>query len=118
MRSNGQVLQNGLNVLAREAGLSERIRCVGFPTWSLIKFSGADGGDGYLERSLFSQEAVKRGILILVTHNMCAAHDAAAVDRTLTAYAAVFKTMAAWLSDKDPASHLEGGMIRPVFKVR
>ncbi|WP_084158851.1 aminotransferase class III-fold pyridoxal phosphate-dependent enzyme [Solidesulfovibrio alcoholivorans] len=118
MRSNGQVLQNGLNVLAREAGLSERIRCVGFPTWSLIKFSGADGGDGYLERSLFSQEAVKRGILILVTHNMCAAHDAAAVDRTLAAYAAVFKTMAAWLSDKDPASHLEGGMIRPVFKVR
>ncbi|KAF5041382.1 Glutamate-1-semialdehyde 2,1-aminomutase [anaerobic digester metagenome] len=118
MRSNGQVLQNGLNVLAREAGLSERIRCVGFPTWSLIKFSGADGGDGSLERSLFSQEAVKRGILILVTHNMCAAHDAAAVDRTLTAYAAVFKTMAAWLSDKDPASHLEGGMIRPVFKVR
>jgi glutamate-1-semialdehyde 2,1-aminomutase/spore coat polysaccharide biosynthesis protein SpsF len=108
MRSNGQVLQNGLNVLAREAGLAERIRCVGFPTWSLIQFNGADGGHGFMERSLFSQEVVKRGILILVTHNMCAAHDAAAVDRTLTAYATVFKTMAAWLSDKDPARYLEG----------
>ena len=71
-----------------------------------------------MERSLFSQEAVKRGLLMLVTHNMTAAHDHASTDRTLEAYAAIFKTLAGWLSDGDPARHLEGPVIQPVFRVR
>jgi hypothetical protein len=49
---------------------------------------------------------------------MTAAHDRTAVEQTLETYASVFKTMASWLSDKDPAVHLEGKMIQPVFRVR
>jgi len=118
MHENGKRLKDGFNTLAKEAGLVDRFRCVGEPVWSLMKFLDADGKDSLLERSLFSQEIVKRGILTLVTHNMSAAHDLISTEQTLEAYAAAFKTLSAWLSDQDPTKHLEGDMIQAVFKVR
>ncbi len=118
MAANGRRLQDGFNALAKLAGLSERLECVGRPTWSLLKFRDSSGKESLLERSLFQQEAVKRGILLLVTHNMTAAHDALSTQQTLEVYAGVFKTLEAWLSDSDPSRFLEGPMIQPLFRVR
>jgi len=118
IEANGRVLQDGLNVLAKEAGLQDHIRCIGYPSWSLIKFLDADGKDSLLVRSLFTQECVKRGVLLLATHNMTTAHDPLAVEQTLKVYAEVCKTLAKWLKETNPAEHLEGEMIQPVFKVR
>jgi len=118
MDTNGRVLQEGLNALVKRAGLQDRIQCVGYPFWSLIKFLDADGKDSFLVRSLFTQECAKRGVLLLATHNMTAAHDPLAIEQTLRVYAEVCKTMAKWLSDKTPESFLEGQIIEPVFRVR
>ena len=118
MEANGRLLQEGLNALAKEAGLQDRIKCIGYPFWSLIKFVDADGKDSLLVRSLFTQECVKRGVLLLATHNMTAAHDPLAVEQTLRVYAEVCKTVANWLSEPRPEEHLEGEMIQPVFRVR
>jgi glutamate-1-semialdehyde 2,1-aminomutase/spore coat polysaccharide biosynthesis protein SpsF len=118
MESKGRRLQDGFNALAKQAKLFPRFECVGHPTWSLLKFRDAQGNDSLLERSLFVQEAVKRGVLLLVTHNLSAAHDGAVIERTLEAYAAVLKTLARWLADARPERFLEGEMITPVFRVR
>ena len=118
IEGNGRTLQNGIKTLAKEAGLAGRIDAVGRPQWSLLKFHNADGSESALIKNLFQQEAVKRGILLLATHNMSAAHDAAAIDRTLQAYAEVTKTLAEWLVDANPTRFLEGKMAEPVFRVR
>ncbi len=118
MTANGRVLQDGLNALAKEAGLQDRIRCIGYPFWSLIKFLDADGKDSLLVRSLFTQECVKRGVLLLATHNMTSAHDPLVIEQTLRIYAEVCKTLASYLQNPHPEAHLEGGAIQPVFKVR
>jgi glutamate-1-semialdehyde 2,1-aminomutase/spore coat polysaccharide biosynthesis protein SpsF len=118
IHSSGRVLQDGFNALAKAAGLAERLACLGYPSWSLLKFHDAAGKDCLLTRSLFAQEVVKRGVLQLVTHNLTAAHDDAAVEHTLEAYAGVIKTLAEWLSDAAPERHLQGPMIQPVFRVR
>ncbi len=118
IEANGRVLQEGLNSLSKEAGLQDRVKCIGYPFWSLIKFLDADGKDSLLVRSLFTQECVKRGVLLLATHNMTAAHDPLAIEQTLRVYAGVCKIMAKWLSDPHPEQYLEGEMIQPVFKVR
>ena len=115
---NGRLVQEGLNTIARDAGLQERIKCIGYPCWSLIKFLDADAKDSLLVRSLFTQECVKRGLLLLATHNMTAAHDPLAIEQTLKVYAEVCKTLARWLQESQPAQHLEGEIIQPVFKVR
>jgi len=115
---NGRLLQEGLNAMAQQAGLQDRIKCAGYPFWSLIRFLDADGKDSFLLRSLFTQECVKRGVLLLATHNMTSAHDPSAIEGTLKVYAEVCKTMAKWLSDPHPEAYLEGETIQPVFRVR
>ena len=99
MEANGRTLQDGFNTLADEAGLSGRLQATAHPTWSLLKFRDGDGNDSPLVKSLFQQEATKRGILLLATHNLSAAHALADVHQTLEVYAEVFKTLSAWLRD-------------------
>ena len=118
MESNGRRLQQGFNALAKKAGLAERFHCCGQPVWSLLQFRDAQGKDSFLERSLLQQEVTKRGILLLATHNMTAAHDVVSTEQTLEVYAAAFKTLAGWLAEPDPSRFLEGPMIQPVFRVR
>jgi glutamate-1-semialdehyde aminotransferase/spore coat polysaccharide biosynthesis protein SpsF (cytidylyltransferase family) len=118
MESNGRTLQDGFNTLAEEAGLSDRLKAIAHPAWSLLKFRDSDGSDSQLVKSLFQQEATKRGVLLLSTHNMTAAHDVSDIHQTLEIYAEVFKTLSVWLQDPDPSRFLEGPMIRPVFRVR
>ena len=118
MNANGRLLKEGLNALAKEAGIEDRLQCIGYPSWSLIKFLDADGKDSFLVRSLFTQECAKQGVLLLATHNMTAAHDPLAIEQTLKVYAGVCKTVAQWLSDPQPERYLEGEMMQPVFKVR
>jgi glutamate-1-semialdehyde 2,1-aminomutase len=88
------------------------------PQWSLLNFLDESGRDDVLLKNLFQQEAVKRGVLILSTHNMTAAHDGTAVQQTLEAYAHALKTVAQWVGDANPARFLEGEMSQPVFRVR
>jgi glutamate-1-semialdehyde aminotransferase/spore coat polysaccharide biosynthesis protein SpsF (cytidylyltransferase family) len=118
IESSGKALQDGLNVMAEEAGLNERVRCIGRPQWSLVKYLDGKGNEDAVLKNLFQQEAVKRGILILAGHNMTAAHDATAVRETLEAYAAVLKTLACWAQDEKPERYLQGEMSKPVFRVR
>lgn len=118
LESNGRMLQDGINAMAKEAGLGQRIRAVGRPQWSLLKFADENGADSPLLKNLFQQEAVKRGVLVLVTHNVTAAHDSAAIHQTLEVYAEVLKTLASWMADANPARFLEGPMTQPVFRVR
>jgi glutamate-1-semialdehyde 2,1-aminomutase/spore coat polysaccharide biosynthesis protein SpsF len=118
IETNGTRLQEGFNALSKHAGLERQLECTGWPSWSVLKFRDAEGKDSLLVRSLFQQESVKRGILLLVTHNMTAAHDVGAIERTLEVYASVLKTLAGWLAEPAPERFLEGPMIQPVFRVR
>lgn len=118
IESNGRTLQEGLTVMANEAGIGQRIRVIGRPQWSLLKFSDANEGASPVLKNLFQQEAVKRGVLLLATHNLTAAHNTSAIQKTLEVYADVVKTLACWLEEPDLARFLEGPMAQPVFQVR
>ncbi len=118
MESNGRALQDGINGMAKEAGLGSRVRVIGRPQWSLLKFADQSGADSPVLKNLFQQEAVKRGVLLLATHNLTAAHDGAAIHQTLEVYAEVLKTLASWTADRDLTRFLEGPMAQPVFRVR
>jgi len=118
IEANGRTLQDGVNTMVNEAGLGARIKAIGRSQWSLLKFTEENGTDSPLVKNLFQQEAIKRGVLLLATHNMTAAHDGTAIHQTLEAYAEVIKTLADWLQNSDPTRFLEGAMSQPVFRVR
>jgi glutamate-1-semialdehyde aminotransferase/spore coat polysaccharide biosynthesis protein SpsF (cytidylyltransferase family) len=118
IEANGRTLQDGVNTMAKEAGLAARVKCIGRPQWSLLRFQEAEGSESPLLKNLFQQEAVKRGVLLLATHNLTAAHDTSSIQQTLEVYAEVLKTLVKWMQHSHPASFLEGDMSQPVFRVR
>ncbi len=118
MREYGRGVQDGLNTMAGEAGLQDRIACVGRPSWSLVNFLDEEGEWSYLLYSLFMQEVAKRGVLMVGSHDMSAAHDVESTEKTLEVYAEAVKTLAGWLGEADPARFLEGPLIQPVFRAR
>jgi len=118
MEANGITLQDAVNVMAREAGLDRRIKCVGWPYWTLIQFTDLEGNESSILKDLFQQEVMKRGILMHTTHNLSAAHDNHDIQQTLETYAEVMKTLAGWIEDPKPARYLEGTPTKPIFRVR
>lgn len=118
IEANGITLQDAVNVMSAEAGLKDRVSCIGWPAWTLIQFTKPDGSDDSVLKDLFQQEAIKRGILIHTTHNLSGAHDNADIQQTLESYAEIFKTLGNWISEPNLSRFLEGEPTRPVFKVR
>jgi glutamate-1-semialdehyde aminotransferase len=115
---NGKKLQEGINECISKHNLNSAYKCSGYPEWSLLQFKEMPSASAMLVRSLLQQELVKRGVLILATHNMTASHTDADVNKTIEAYDASLAEIQNYLQSSKPESYLKGKIIEPVFKVR
>lgn len=119
MESAGRKLADGAITLAGLAGLGSRFSVQGHHNWSLIRFLTPDGADDPLLKTVWAQEVTRRGILVLATHNICAALDGDAVEHVLRAYAAAFKRVGTLVREgADLASELDGPIPTPAFRAR
>ena len=111
----GRKLLNGYNRLAAEHGLAEITQAKGVPAHSVMYFNAVGAADPLLLKSLFQQEALKRGILTLALHNMCLAMSDADIEVTLNAYNEALAVLKKAVDDDSVAARLEGEPIRPIF---
>ncbi|HMF14579.1 MAG TPA: NTP transferase domain-containing protein [Gemmataceae bacterium] len=93
----GRRLQEGIDDLARFAGLADRLTCSGVPARPVLECRLLDGTADPALQTRFQTEAARQGIRVCDVHHLTEAHDVAAIDRTLQAYAAVFKALAKWV---------------------
>lgn len=114
MWAYGQKLINGLNAVAKEAGLAENFRAEGFACSPNYLTFGKDGKGSLALRTLFSQEMIKNGVL-MPWIALSLAHGDSELDQTLTAARAALKTCALALED-GVEKHLKGRVVRPVFR--
>ena len=112
----GERLRDGFNALARAAGLGRHAECVGYPPRTVITFADPAGGDPAVLKTLFLQEAIKRGILLGGGMNVSFSHDDDDVARTLAAYEAALAEVAAAVKAGDAARRLQGRVVEPVFR--
>lgn len=112
----GALLQEGVNRLAREWGLSEQIRCVGFPPWTGMQTQGRDEDESFLLRGLFQQEAIRRGILMAGNNFFTLTHDEKIVGETLAVYKEVFRVISESIQAGDLAARLEGAPPQPIIR--
>jgi len=112
----GQRLRDGFNALARAAGLERHAECVGYPPRTVITFGDPAGGDPAVLKTLFLQEAIRRGILLGGGMNVSFSHDDADVAATLAAYEAALGVVAEAVRAGDAARRLQGRVVEPVFR--
>ena len=89
----GRRLQEGFNSLARMAGFAGRLACAGELHRPVIECQSLDGDPDPALLARFQIEAARRGIRVHDVHHITDAHDVAVIERTLQAYAGVFKTL-------------------------
>ena len=112
----GTALRDGYAALARERGIADRTRCIGFPPRTVLTFKDGAGADSLAMKSLFQQEMIKRGILTSGGFNLCYAHSDDDVRRTLAACGDALSVLARALAEDRVEATLEGPAIQPVFR--
>ena len=112
----GTRLQDGTRRIIRECGLEERMDCPGLPPRTGLVFRGGTETEIQALRSLFQQEALKRGILTHGNHMLCLAHSDGVVDDTLAAYEEIFACLADAVAAGEVESRLEGPPMQVVIR--
>lgn len=112
----GTRLQTETNRLIARHGLGSQVECVGLAPWTAIRFRDAAGRDSMVLRSLFQQEAIKRGLLTHGNHMLSLSHTDAVIDETLAIYAEVFGVLAEAVQADKVAERLEGPPMQPVIR--
>jgi glutamate-1-semialdehyde-2,1-aminomutase len=112
----GTALQDGTRSILNHSGLNEILDCAGLPAWTTLRFK-CDSEKASLDlRSLFQQEALKRGILTHGNHMLSLAHTNQIVSDTLQVYSEVFPILAHALKSGDVAERLAGAPVRPALR--
>lgn len=114
--STGGRIKDGTNEIITTLKLNELVSCVGLPPFTGISFRGGDESETILVRSLFQQEALKRGILTLGNQMLSLAHNEKIIDSTVNAYAQIFEILASAKSKGELEARMEGSLIRPTFR--
>jgi glutamate-1-semialdehyde 2,1-aminomutase/spore coat polysaccharide biosynthesis protein SpsF len=112
----GGKIKDGLNILAREFGLENFVRCVGLPPRTLVSFFDESGRESLLIKSLFQQECFKRGVLFSGGQNICFSHSDEDVEYTLRVYRAALEIIGGAIRQSNVEKLLEGEPIQPVFR--
>jgi len=114
--ARGECLMNGMKTIVKALEMNDRIEFVGMPYHFALKFKGSDKLSHFDLLSVFQQEAIHWGVLMLGVHNFCLAHTSQDITDTLEAYEKAFLSVKEAI-DNDSLEHvLKGGRFSPIFK--
>lgn len=114
----GRKITSGLNTRIAAAGAEDFLSVAGNPTWSFLVINEAGAYSQWQIKTLFLQEMLARGILMIGTHNMSFSHTDADVDRLLSAYDSVIPILVDGVRRNKLESMLRCQPLQPLFKVR
>lgn len=111
----GALLKNGYNDLAKELGLENYTKCIGYNCRSMVTFT-PEAGNGLELKTLMQQEMIKRGILWAGFHNMCFSHSDEDITYTLSAYRDVLPIIKQAIESQNIKSFIKGEILEAVFR--
>ncbi len=117
LAETGYLLKENFNALADQLGLSEFIRCVGYPCRSIVSFDGLGRFDSLEIKSYFQQELLRRGILWAGYHALSFSHQKDDIESTLNAFEDVMKLFRKIVDGTESLrSFIEGEPVKQVFR--
>ena len=114
----GQSLERQVTKLINDNQLDYVMKLVGFAPWKIMQFSDYKDTSSAIIRTYFLQEMLKRGVLILGSHNVSCAHGTEDEHRIINAYKEVLPLLSGFLEDGTLDNQLKSPTIQPLFKVR
>ena len=115
---HGDRLRDGANAVIAKHGLAAFMKFQGDGWWPRLVIGDTPVTNTTLV-SLLRQECTSHGLLLASSFNLCLAHTAPGIaDTTLTALDNALSGVADALASADPAGHIRGRPVQPVFSLR
>lgn len=118
LRTTGSELLESVGQVIQDSGAAGFLSIGGHPTWHVLSWKDSAQHTQWELRTLFLQEMMRRGILILSTHNLMAAHS----DSDRTKAVDTYREVLPFLVEADRAGsvrdQLECPVLEPLFRVR
>lgn len=118
MRKQGTRVLQMVQKRIEENEMSDFLSISGDPTWSFLNFKDTATTSQWLMKTLFLQEMLARGILILTTHNLSYAHSDDDLDLLAVAYDEVLPMLANAVRNNSIEKLLHCKPLEPLFKLR
>jgi glutamate-1-semialdehyde 2,1-aminomutase len=99
-------------------GLVDHFGFSGHPAWSFLIFRDVGALTSWELKTLYLQEMFAQGVLILGSHNVSFAHDAADLTRLEAAYQSTCATLADVISGRPLRQLLHCEPLQPLFRLR
>lgn len=112
----GTKLLKGMKNIVSTLKIDDHVDFIGMPYHFTVKFKDTGRLTSFDLLSVFQQEAVKRGVLMLGTHNFCLAHTEEDIQETLEAYNHSFEFVRKAIKADSVDDILKGGKFSPIFK--
>jgi len=114
----GDELTHEVNTIIKDLNLEEVIALCGFSPWKILQFKDCKNASQFEIRTFFMQEMIKRGVLILGSHNVSFSHNK--LDRTqiILAYKEVLNRLQDCLKKDNLKKNIHSPVIESIFKVR
>jgi glutamate-1-semialdehyde 2,1-aminomutase len=115
---NGNYLNHSIESAIDNSGMEEFLKLTGHPTWTFVNWNQQTSYPPEVLKTFFLQEALKRGLLVLSTHNISLAHKERTADKISNIYFEVLKSMKELIESGQLREKLEVDPIIPLFKIR
>ncbi len=112
----GTFLVEGIKGILSDLDLGDHVDLVGIPSHFALRFKDAGCLTTFDLFSVFQQEAIRNGVLMLGAHNFCLAYNEKDVEATLYAYREAFQLVKRAIEADSLDGILVGGKFSPIFK--
>ncbi len=118
LTSRGERLKREVRAIIDRHELGGIFTISGHPSWTFLLIADAGGYSQWQIKTLYLQEMLSRGILILGTHNLSYAHSEADLDTLLSVYDEVLPAIGRAVSARTLERELRCKPLEPLFKIR
>jgi len=116
--TQGENIKTGLNKIIVQNEAQQFLSVTGHPSWSFFIIKDTKDVSAYALKTLFMQEMLRKGILILGTHNVSYAHSDEDIKVLLNVYQEIIPTLTSALNPAVLAKTLACEALEPLFKIR
>ena len=116
--SNGAALRQGVGTLVHKHALDGVVVMKGLDPWVILDFLPQPTASREAMKTLFITQMVRQGVLIMASHNVSYAHNAADIAQVLAAYDHVLGYLSKELRAGTVEANLPCPVVYPAFSVR
>lgn len=112
----GAKLMDGMKKNVKHLEIDDYVEFVGMPYHFAVRFKDTKRMSSFDLLSVFQQEAIRWGILMIGVHNFCLSHTTDDIIATLYAYEKAFQSVRDAIDAGSVDRILRGGKFAPIFK--